>query len=122
MFANPTGKYECKRSHNNLKWKPDYETEAVICGYEKGKTGKNLGLVGALKATMVWNDKVISIHGGESWMVGKEANFCIGGLTDKERDWEECQRKYPLGTKIKFKFDGVSNNGIPQSCNIYRKE
>ncbi|HID93317.1 MAG TPA: hypothetical protein EYP60_04385 [bacterium (Candidatus Stahlbacteria)] len=120
MFANPKGRYECKRSWNNLKWKGVYEAEAAVYGYEDGKTGKNIGKVGAIKATLVWDDKVKSAHGGRPSMVGKEANFCIGGLTDAERDWERCKQIYPVGSKIKFKYSGVSIYGVPQSCNIYR--
>lgn len=120
IFANPKGQYECKRSWNNLKWKGIYEVEGAIYGYEDGKTGKNIGKVGALKATLIWNCQVISVFGGSSSFVNKEVDFCIGGLTDKEREWDYCKEKYPVGSKIKFKYNGVSVHGIPQSCNIYR--
>lgn len=120
MFSNPNGIYECKRSWNNLKYKNVYETEAAICGYEEGKTGRVLGKVGAIQATLVWDSKVESVFGGTSLMTNKEANFCISGLTDPEREWDECRSKYPIGSKIKFRYTGVSSHGIPQSCNVYR--
>jgi len=122
MFANPNGLYELCRSWNNLKWKPEYDAEAAIHDYEKGKTGKNIGKVGALWASLVWDKQVISIHGGDASMVGKEAVFKIGGLTDVEREWKFCKRKYPTGSRIKFKFTSVSVHGTPQSCNIYREK
>ena len=100
--------------------KQEYETEGVVYDYEDGKTGKNLGKVGALKATLIWDNQIMSIYGGHPRMVGQEANFSIGGLTDDEREWVTCKTSYPIGTKVKFKFSGVSVHGIPQSCNIYR--
>ncbi len=122
MFANPVSKYECKRSWNNLKWKGVYETEAAVYGYEEGKTGRVIGKVGAIKATMVWDEKVISAHGGKKSFVGKEVNFCVSGLMDTEREWEKCKQVYPIGSKIKFKYSEVSTHGVPQSCNIYREK
>ena len=121
MFSNPNGLYECKRSWNNLKYKNVYESEAAICGYEKGKTGRVVGKVGALQATLIWNSKVSSVYGGNDSMVGKEANFCISGLMDEEREWDTCRKLYPEGSKIRFKYSGISTHGIPQSCNIYRE-
>lgn len=120
MFANPVGKYECKRSHNNLKWVEPYETEAAVYNYEDGKTGKNIGKVGAIKATLVWDEKVTSIRGGKESFIGREANFCISGLTDAERN--DVKKIHPIGSKIKFSFKDISTHGIPQSCNIYRGE
>ena len=122
MFSNPDGVYECKRSYNNLKWTPEYETEAAIDGYKEGKKGKTLGKVGSIRATLVWDEKVASIHGGKEHFIGKEAIFHISGLEMPEREWDVCKKKYPIGTKIHFSFKYVSSHGIPQSCNIYRKD
>ncbi len=119
MFHNPKGMYECKRSWNNLKWKQEYETEAAIHGYEDGKTGRLIGKVGALKASLVWDEKVESVFGGNASMIGQEAVFKISGLTDKER--ENVEKLYPVGSSVKFTYFGVSGHGIPQSCNIWRK-
>lgn len=119
VFAKPNGFYECKRSYNVLKWKSEYETEAAVYGYENGKTGKNIGKIGSIKATLIWDDKILSIFGGNKSMINQEANFCVSGLTDYERS--NVYTMYPIGSIIKFKFNGVSIHGIPQSCNIYRK-
>ena len=121
MFANPEGLYQCGRSHNSLKWKAECETEAIIEGYEDGKTGKNIGKVGAIKAHLEWNEQVISLNGGLPHMVGQEARFKISGLTNEEREWNNCKEKYPIGSTIKFTFYGVSIHGVPQSCNIWRE-
>lgn len=120
MFHNPEGMYECKRSWNNLKWKQEYETEAAVYDYEKGKTGRMIGKVGALWATLIWDEKVASTFGGDESMIGQEVSFKISGLTDKEREWVTCRTSYPIGKAVKFKYSGVSGHGVPQSCNVYR--
>jgi len=120
MFSNPSGSYEVRRSWNNLKWKQVYETEAYVFGYEDGKTGKNIGKVGALRCTMTWDDKVLSIYGGLKRHRGIEVDFRVSGLLDDERDWGVVEDIYPRGSKVTFKYSGVSIHGIPQSPNIYR--
>lgn len=120
IFANPNGEYECGRSYNSLKWKGVCENDAIILDYDEGKTGKNIGKVGAIKAHLEWDEQVLSLFGGEARMIGEEAIFSIGGLTDQEREWDYCKKHYPIGAKIKFNFFGVSTHGIPQSCNIWR--
>jgi len=118
MFANPNGLYECGRSYNTLKWKGVCETEAIVEGYGDGKTGKNIGKTGSIQAHLEWGEQVLSIFGGRPDMIGEEARFNIGGLTDLERI--NTHEHYPIGSKIKFTFFGVSTHGVPQNCNIYR--
>ena len=120
MFANPSGSYEAHRSYNNLKWKQVYETEALVIGYEEGKTGRNIGQVGAIQATLQWDDKVLSIYGGLPRHVGEEVDFCVSGLRDDERSWDECRKLYKIGTRVRVSYSGVSIHGVPQSPNIYR--
>ena len=119
MFTNPDGLYECGRSYNSLKWKTQCETEGIVIGYENGKTGKNIGKIGSIKANVLWDEQVLSVFGGDHIHVGKEAFFSIGGLNENEHD--NCKELYPIGSKIKFSFYGVSIHGVPQSCNIYRE-
>lgn len=120
MFGNPLGAYECARSWNNLKWKQEYETEAVVHGYENGQTGKTIGKVGSLQCSLVWDDKITSIYGGLKNHIGEEVVFNVSGLTDAEREWDHCKAKFPTGRNIKIKYSGVSRDGVPQSPNIYR--
>lgn len=121
IFCNPDGKYECGRSHHCLKWKPECENEATIIGYEKGKTGKNIGKIASLKAELVWDEQILCLFGGATFMVNKKVNFNISGLNDEERDIETCKEKYKIGNKVPFTFLGVSIHGIPQSCNLHRE-
>ena len=119
MFQNPEAFYECKRSHNNLKWKQSFETEATVHGYKNGKN-RNEGRVGSIEASLVWDSKITTILGGTEEMVGEEAVFYISGLRDDERDFDSIKELYPAGEKIRFKFDGVTRDGIPYSPRIYR--
>lgn len=120
VFTYPKGKYRNKRTTEVLKYKPEYESEAIITGYEKGKTGRKLGKIGALNVKFIWNDEVLFIHGGKKEFVGKEFQFSVSGLTDEESDLQVCEAKFPIGSELPFKFNMVSQNGVPQHCNIYR--
>lgn len=121
MFHNVNKPYECKRSYNILKWKPKYEMEATVTGYAAGKTGKNIGKVGYIEAETIWSDSVNSIHGGSKAYVGNRFEVSIGGLTDLERDYDNVEDYFPVGSTISFTFSGVSQYGIPQSCNVDRR-
>ncbi len=121
MFANPTSGYECKRTRNSFKQKSSYDYEGTIEGYVKGKTGKNVGKVGALFVKLKWDRQIVSIFGGKPHMVGKEIEVPVCGLSDTEREWHNCKSLYPVGSKIKFTFYGVSVHAIPASANITRE-
>lgn len=118
MFQQFNTKYECKRSHTLLKWKPEYDAEAKIIAFEDGKSGKNLGLTGALLCEMTWDDKVISMHGGDESFIGKTVKFKVTGLEDDEH--ENPEEYFTIGEEIHFTFRSVSNYGVPISCNIKR--
>lgn len=120
MFQALNSKYECKRSYTLLKYKPDYETEATIEEHIEGKTGKNVGKVGCIGASLTWDDKILSIPGGKAEHIGKRVTFSVSGLTDGEREWSDIETNYPIGDDICFTFKGVSIYGVPQSCNINR--
>jgi hypothetical protein len=121
IFANPDGVYECKRSHNSLKWKSRYDYEATVIGYELGKTGKNIGKIGSIIVKFTWDYQIISIYGGKEEMIDKSIITNISGLTDQERKVEYINEVYPIGSKLKFTFFGVTVHGVPVSANIYRE-
>lgn len=120
MFNNPASIYVNERSHNNLKWKPAMETEATVIGYVPGKTGRKIGHVGSLQCEMVWDEKVISVHGGLKSMVGVKTIFAVSGLNDDEIDWTACKELYPVGSKVNFKYLSISTHAVPQSCHLTR--
>jgi len=121
IFADPNGLYECKRSSNSLKWKAKYDYEGVIIDYEMGKTGKNIGNIGSLVTSIIWDNQILEIHGGDKSMVGHEVICNISGLTDQEKKINYIEKIYPIGKKIKFSFFGVTINGVPVSANINRE-
>lgn len=121
IFADPNRYYECKRSHNSLKWKSRYDYEATIIGYELGKTGKNIDKIGSIIVKFLWDYQIISIYGGKENMIDKEITTNISGLTDQERKVDYINKIYPIGSKIKFSFFGVTIHGVPVSANIHRE-
>ena len=119
-LANPAGVYEPFRSHNLLKWKPDFETEGTVFAYEDGKTGKNLGRLGAVWCKVKWDEKILTITGGKPQHVNKSIAVKVSGWSDEEREWGWIRENYPVGSELKFSFKGVSNDGVPQSANVWR--
>lgn len=91
MLRAPNSRYENRRSHNLLKYKPVESAEAVMVGQESGE-GKYAGMVGAL--VLQWNDVV----------------FKVGtGLTDQLRSTPPR-----IGSAISFGFCGVTDDGLPR--------
>ncbi|KAJ1570031.1 hypothetical protein HK096_005149, partial [Nowakowskiella sp. JEL0078] len=92
MLREPGSYYEGKRSKSLLKVKSFYDAEAIVKGYEGG-SGKNQGLVGALKCEMECGIK-----------------FKIGtGLKDSDR------RKPPkIGSIVTYRFQELTPDGIPR--------
>jgi len=120
IFANPNGKYQCGRSYNSLKWKAKCDNKAIILDYVEGKTGSRISKVASIKAHLVWDEQILSLFGGQPWMIGKEVIFKIAGLDGDEIEWDMCKKKYPIGEVINFTFFGVTHLGVPQSCNVKR--
>jgi len=118
MLADPAALYESGRSYNLLKCKPKYDAEAVIIGYEDGHTGKNIGKLGCLICKMKWGNEVLSVTGGDAAYTGLSVSFGVSGMDDYQREWTYVVENYPLGKEIKFTYVGVTDHGIPSSCNI----
>ena len=112
--------YRNRRVKTCLKWKPEYEDEATIVGWEDGKTGKRIGTTGAIIARWDMTEKWVGIHGGKSENVGYSYNVKISGLNEME--WDNAQDVYPRGNEIKFKFLAFTTAGRPQFCSIYRED
>lgn len=89
MLRNPDSFYERRRSDNLLKVKKFLDDEALVIGYIRRPTGD-------IKAMQV------KLANGKQFKIG-------GGLTDQER------RNPPkIGTKITFKYQNLSEDGIPR--------
>lgn len=116
MLTNPAAKYTCGRSYDLLKLKPDYDIEVEVVGHNQG-LGKHSERMGSLRVKLIWNEKVLSFHGGRADHVGKIVFFNVGGgFSDAQREWEYVKDKFAYGTIIKINFNEVGENGaIPSS-------
>jgi DNA ligase-1 len=116
MLINPYSYYECKRSHNLVKFKPTYDYEGIVLGYNAG-TGKHLGRMGSLEVKVTWDDNVLSMHGGTADMVGKTVYFKVGGgFSDEQREWSYVSSMWPVGKEITFNFQEIGVNGCPPTA------
>lgn len=99
MLRQPGSLYERKRSGTLLKVKTFQDEEALVIGHEEGK-GKYAGMFGALKVKM-----------------GNGKEFKIGsGFTDLER-----QNPPAIGSKVTYKYQELTNDGIPRFPVYLRK-
>lgn len=113
MLVNPYSYYEHKRSRNLLKIKHCLETEAEVVAINPGE-GKHKGRMGSIQVKLVWDEKVTSVFGGTSGMIGRPVCFKIGGgFSDEQRE-----KSVPIGAFIRFSYLGVTTNGIPISPNF----
>jgi len=120
MFLKPNHRYEGKRSYGILKYKPSFEDECTVTGYEEGKTGDRIGKVGTILAKYTITEKCRSVCGFRQEFVGRTVPIRVSGLNQAEQDWEDVESIYPKGSELRFGFKMFSEHGQPQSANIYR--
>lgn len=121
MYRSPNDVWIPKRVDTIIKHKPWLDAEGVVIGYKAGnagKTGKMLGLIGALIV--------------QSVMKGKEITFELSGMTDEERSFtpheemiegEKCvglSPHFPLGKKITYRYRELSVDGVPKEARYHR--
>ena len=116
ILRKPKSKYEVGRSSCLLKWKPVYDHDAIVVGYETGK-GKNTGLLGSFIVHPLGED-------GKKNM--KRKSFKVGsGLSDfiRKNYLNESSSKayHPIGTVICYKYRDVSREGKPRFPTYLRK-
>lgn len=99
MLRKPGSFYQGQRSNTLLKVKNFLDDEATVIGYEEGK-GKYTGSIGALK---------VKGPRGRHFKIGS-------GLTDLDR-----RNPPPIGTKITYRYQELSNDGVPRFPTYYRK-
>ncbi|WP_105901507.1 DNA ligase [Vibrio gangliei] len=92
MLRHRFSQYQSGRTDDLIKVKSYQDSEAVVMGYKPGN-GKYDGLTGSLLV---------------KWMNGK--TFYLGsGLSDEER-----QNPPPIGSKVNFKYNGLTQSGLPR--------
>ena len=92
MLHRKTARYASGRSQDLLKLKPFSDAEATVIGYRPGN-GKYAGQTGSLK---------VRTDQGIVFFVGS-------GLSDAQR-----RRPPPLQSRITFRYQGFTRNGIPR--------
>ncbi|MEL7382943.1 MAG: DNA ligase [Pseudomonadota bacterium] len=91
--------YYSGRSDSLLKLKQYQDAEATVIGYKAG-SGKYKGQVGSL---------LVKLPSGLEFYIGS-------GLSDAQR-----QSPPPLGTRIQFRYNGLTNSGIPRFARYIRQ-
>lgn len=98
MLRQPGSVYEVGRSFTLLKIKTFHDAEAVVLGHQPGK-GKFKGLLGAL---------AVQLPDGTEFSVGT-------GLSDAERATPP-----PIGSVITFRYQELSDGGVPRFPSFVR--
>ena len=124
VLRKPNSFWVPMRSHELLKVKRFFDSEATVVGYTWAKEGKIEGLMGAL--VVKWK-----LHPGTP-----EVTFEISGFTDVERILVDGKKKgapgspvkddwnnplFPRGTQVTFKYIDLTDKYIPKHANYLRK-
>lgn len=116
-----------RRSHELIKFKKLQDSEATVMGYTTGKiTEKDSKHRGRMGALTVETDAGV--------------RFELSGFTDAERELDSDRAKqwawdhpdsvlasehhckaFPRGTRITFRYRGVSKDGVPNEARYWRK-
>jgi DNA ligase 1 len=114
ILRNPRMPWVPNRTKNLLKYKPYMDAEATVIGYYWG-AGKYQNMLGSL--LVGWN--------------GLE--FELSGFTDVEREMPQelemipghyshtCSLVFPRGSKVTFRYRGLTELGIPREARYWRK-
>jgi DNA ligase-1 len=124
-----------EQSHYVLKVKDFDDDEATVVGYVTGReTDKGSRLLGMMGAMVVrWKGKIFEISGftdDERRLIGIGQG--VDPYTDA-REWaishpeETCPNdieadSFPKGSIVTFKYQGLSDDGIPNSANYWRQK
>jgi DNA polymerase/3'-5' exonuclease PolX len=108
MLKCPTSLYEGKRSSYLLKYKPNFDAEAMIIGYNYG-TGKYSGILGSFICAPIKDEEVIN---------DKKLYFSISGMNDHIR--KSYKTTHPIGTIVTYTYAGMTDVGIPRFAQYSR--
>jgi len=106
MLKDPSSYYEDKRSNYMLKYKPSFDSEAVIIDYHMGN-GKYQGILGGFICKPLLNYDTYSIIDPDE---GHE--FRISGMDDSVRN--SYKSTHPVGTIITYEYSGKTESGKPR--------
>ena len=112
MIKYPCSLYEDKRSNYLLKYKPNFDAEAIIIDYSEGK-GKYRGMLGGFVCKQLINhDSFHAIDNDENH------EFCISGMDDEVR--MNYKLTHPVGTIISYEHSGKTGSGKPRFARYIR--
>ena len=113
MIKDPDSFYETKRSDFMLKYKPVYDAEAIIVGYNEGE-GKYTGKLGSFVCKMI-------MYTNNCYIVNPNENqsFNLSGMNDEIRG--DYLSSHPIGTIITYQYSSITNTGIPRFPRYLRK-
>ena len=112
MIKDPNSLYEDKRSNFLLKYKPNFDAEALIVDYTEGK-GKYKGLLGGFVCKPLINyDDFHYIDENENHV------FTISGMDDEVR--ANYKLTHPIGTIISYEHSGLTDSGKPRFARYIR--
>lgn len=124
MLRNPNSYWKTERSHDLLKVKKMKDAEGVVLGYTSG-IGKLAGLMGALICS--WNGRSFEISGFTDqeremvWMKnGSSAREHVSMMGGKILSAEVINRKFPIGSIIRFRYQDLSLDGTPRFARYFR--
>jgi DNA ligase-1 len=106
MMKCPSSQYEDKRSNFMLKYKPSFDSEAVIVDYHMGN-GKYDGVLGGFMCKPLLNYDTYSIIDPD-----ENHEFSISGMDDSIR--ESYKSTHPVGTIITYEYSGKTDSGKPR--------
>ena len=99
MLRRGASLYQYARSGDLLKVKKLHDAEATVIGYNDGK-GRLTGMLGGLR---------VRGEGG--------VEFSVTGIKDSERRSE----LFPLGSKITYRYRGLTKKGVPVEARYLRR-
>ena len=113
MLKHPGSEYTGKRSDFMLKYKPCFDSEAIIVNYTEG-SGKYKSMLGAFVCKPLIN------KGNESSIDEDETHiFNISGMDDEIR--QNFKSTHPIGTIITYEYSGKTGSGKPRFARYIRK-
>lgn len=112
MIKDPKSAYEDKRSNFLLKYKPNFDAEAIIIDYSPGKKKYEGMLGGFVCKPLINHDSFHSIDNNENH------EFTISGMDDEIRS--NYKLTHPVGTIISYEHSGLTNSGKPRFARYVR--
>ena len=107
MLKDPNSDYEFgKRSSKLLKYKPNFDAEAIIIDYKMGE-GKYTGMLGSFICKPLLNhDTYMSVDPDDNHI------FTLSGMDDKIR--KSFKETHSEGTIITYECSGFTDKGVPR--------